>query len=224
MTSFFNLNSVWKIDLYLVHCILLFFWGFNLHLLKPWLTFNNNVYGAELLSFRRFTMVNSSILHDRVSDYHSLNMVKWIEQLQSITIICWIVFSIQTCLCASFRLFEPDCIGHDLAARWEMTREVNSWAFGSLNGIGNWCCREIYANELNSFWVQPFCLLLHISILKSNQNQIAPLCKQNKLPMYDKETCVSHLQRRLCMCLWSQHCSPSPNTDTRRRWQQLQGI
>lgn len=51
-------------------------------------TFNNNIYGAQLLPVNRFTLVNSSILHDSVSEYDGLIMVKWIELLHPIIITC----------------------------------------------------------------------------------------------------------------------------------------
>lgn len=49
-------------------------------------TFNNNVYSAQLFPLSRFTLVNSSILHDSISEYDGLIMVQWIKLFHSLTI------------------------------------------------------------------------------------------------------------------------------------------
>ena len=87
-------------------------------------TFNNNENGAELLPLCRFTVVKSSILHDSVFDQDGLIVVKRIKQIESLIII----FKIQTHVLPTIRLSEPEGIGRDLVAGWEMTPQAKLWA------------------------------------------------------------------------------------------------
>ena len=105
-------------------------------------------------------MVSSSILHRSVSEYDGLIMVHWIKLFNFRIITCWTVSKSQTCRHASTHLFEPKCIGRDLAGRWEMAWQVNVGPYVYLNGVDNCRCRERH-KDFKLDQIQAFCWMLH---------------------------------------------------------------